>query len=318
VRDEAQSVLADAREAGARDIEGRALVLLAEMALRADSDVPAARELADEALAALPADDIQGLYDARTLLSRIAWWIGDADGCRHQVNETLALARQLGRLDLESLALAQLSGIASVEDDVAEARELSSRALALAEESGSREALGMAKTMAGRDCLRQDDLDGAEASLREGLAAYEEIGAAGRAGWVMTSLGALALKRGDVGRAEEILRDAVRRLGNTQEQGYLVEAQRVLAEALVQAGKVGEAERIAEHARRAVGRDDVWSRASTLHALGLVKAAQGCREDACTLLREALAIVEPTMYKLFADEVRTSLDLVQRGATAAA
>jgi predicted ATPase/class 3 adenylate cyclase len=318
VRDEAQSVLVDARAAGAQAIEGRALVLLAEMALRADSDVPAARALADEALAVLPADDIRGLYDARTLLSRIAWWVGDADACRHQVNEMLALARQLGRLDLESLALSQLSAIASVEDDVAEAHELIDRALALAEESGSREALGMAKAMAGRDCLREDDLDAAEAALREGLAAYEEIGAAGRAGWVMTSLGSLALKRGDLGKAEEVLRDAVRRLGNTQEQGYLVEAQRLLAEALVQAGKVGEAERIAEHARRAVGRDDVWSRASTLHALGLVKAAQGCREDACKLLREALGIVEPTMYRLFSDEVRRSLDLVARGATATA
>jgi hypothetical protein len=49
-----------------------------------------------------------------------------------------------------------------------------------------------------------------------------------------------------------------------------------------------------------------------------VRAAQGCREDACKLLREALAIVEPTMYKLFADEVRQSLDLVARGATAPA
>jgi ATP/maltotriose-dependent transcriptional regulator MalT len=176
----------------------------------------------------------------------------------------------------------------------------------------------MARTMAGRDCMRDDDLDGAETALREGLAAFEEVGAAGRAGWALTSIGSLALKRGDVGKAEEILRDAVRRLGTTQEQGYLVEAQRVLAEALVQAGKVPEAERIAEHARRTVGQDDVWSRASTLHALGLVKAAQGCREDACKLLREALGILEPTMYKLFADEVRQSLDAVTGGATAPA
>ena len=129
----------------------------------------------------------------------------------------------------------------------------------------------------------------------------------------------VVLRRWDAAAVKAgIADDSVRRLGNTQEQGYLVEAQRMLAEALVQAGKLGQAERIAEHARRAVGQDDVWSRASTLHALGVVKAAQGCREDACKLLREALAIVEPTMYKLFTDEVRRSLDTIAGGATAAA
>ena len=80
-----------------------------------------------------------------------------------------------------------------------------------------------------------------------------------------------------------------------------------LGNVLARAGKVDEAERVAEHARRTVGREDVWSRASTLHALGTVRAAQRRTDEAEALLREALAIVEPTMYRNLTDEVRASL-----------
>ena len=40
-----------------RDIEGRSLVLLADLALHAESNVVRAHDLADEALAILPADE---------------------------------------------------------------------------------------------------------------------------------------------------------------------------------------------------------------------------------------------------------------------
>jgi tetratricopeptide (TPR) repeat protein len=224
----------------------------------------------------------------------------------------------MGRRDLESIALSQLAGVASVAGNRDETSELTRRATGLAVESGSREALGMARSIAGRCALQDGRLELAEEGLREALAAFEEIGAAGRAGWTATILGSLELRRGNVDRAEEMLRDAVRRLRATQEQGFLVEAERQLAEALVRGGKLAEAERFAEHAHKTVGREDVWSRASTLHALGLVRAAQGRKDEAESLLRESLAIVEPTMYGLFADEVRASLEAVRGGATAAA
>jgi len=130
-------------------------------------------------------------------------------------------------------------------------------------------------------------------------------------------LGGLELRRGNVGLAEKLLRDAVSRLRATQEGGYLVEAERLLAETLVRAGNLSEAEEIAEHARRTVGREDVWSRTTTLHALGLVRAAQGRAGEAESLLQEALAVVEPTMYRHLADEVRASLETVRSSAAAA-
>ena len=79
---------------------------------------------------------------------------------------------------------------------------------------------------------------------------------------------------------------------------------------LVAQGRVTEAERVAEHARKTVGAQDIWSRASTLHALGLVRAAQGRQAEAEELMREALGILEPTMYKRFAEDVRASLDRI--------
>jgi tetratricopeptide (TPR) repeat protein len=131
-------------------------------------------------------------------------------------------------------------------------------------------------------------------------------------------LGALAQRRGDLERAEELNRDAIRRLRAAKEHGFLVEAERNLAEVLVEQGRVSEAERVAEHAWKTVGSEDVWSRASTLHALGLVRTAQGRQEEAESLLRESLAILEPSMYKLFAAEVRATLARVAGRATAAA
>jgi ATP/maltotriose-dependent transcriptional regulator MalT len=131
-------------------------------------------------------------------------------------------------------------------------------------------------------------------------------------------LAALELRHGNVARAEDLAREAIRRLRATREHGFLVEAERTLAEVLVAEGRVTEAERVAEHARKTVGADDIWSRASTLHALGLVRAAQGRQEEAESLLRESLAIIEPTMYRRFAQDVRASLDAMSSPRAAAA
>ena len=316
-RDEALVVLEAARSDEAAAVEGRALVLLAEIALQSDSDVDRAAELGAEGLAVLPDDQPAGLHEAHWLLASLAWWVGDADGVRSHTEASLALARQMGRRDLESIALGRLGDLANVEGELDEALAISKRAAALAEESGSREALAFARTSAGRCGSTPHNLDASESALREGLELFEEIGAAGRAGWTVMSIAGVERRRGNNAQAVDLLRDSVRRLRAAQDHGYLVEAERQLAEALVATGNLEEAERIAEHARRTVGRRDLWSRASTLHALGLVRAAQGRKREAEELLEEALTIVEPTMYRLFTEQVRTSLDAVRNDMPAA-
>ncbi len=152
VREEASAVLAEAQAKGARDLEGRALVLLAEIALHADSDVASARRLADDALGVLAADDLYGLYEARSVLATVGWWLGDAQTSVSNGEATVALARAMNRRDLESIALSQLAGAFGEASE--EGAALVEQAAALAAESGSREAIGWASVVAGRLAAR--------------------------------------------------------------------------------------------------------------------------------------------------------------------
>jgi class 3 adenylate cyclase/tetratricopeptide (TPR) repeat protein len=307
VGEEAEEALAEARAAGRRDIEGRSLVLLADLALHADGDVTRAHDLADEALAILPEGELAGLYDAHALITMIFWWLGDGEGATRHAEAMLDLAHRAGRPELESLARTQLSAIAGVRGDTAGAVALLDEAESLAESSGSREAMGYALAVHGRR-FGESESDQAESYLRRALEIFEEIGAAGRYGWTLSNLASVYCQRGDLPLAEKTFREAVRRLRRTHEQGFLVEAERGLAEVLVEQGKIDEADRLVADAERRVGRDDVWTRASLLHARGLVLAAQGRTEEAESAFRQALEIIEPTMYAILTREIRRSLD----------
>src|SRR5207237_8915023 len=122
----------------------------------ADSDAARADELADEALEALPEDELVGLHDARSVHSAIAWWVGDAEASRRHAEAAVEIAQAMGRRDLEALALTQLARLANVDEDRERARELTQRAIVLAEESGSREAFGFARAVAG-GCADETD-----------------------------------------------------------------------------------------------------------------------------------------------------------------
>jgi class 3 adenylate cyclase/Flp pilus assembly protein TadD len=307
VGDEAEEALAEARAVGRHDVEGRALVLLADLALHSEGDVERAHDLADEALAILPEDEPAGLYDAHALITMIFWWLGDGEGATRHAEAMLDLAHRAGRPELESLARTQLSAIAGVRGDTAGAVALLEEAESLAESSGSREAMGWALAVHGRR-FGESEFDEAEHYLRRALEIFEEIGAAGRYGWTLSNLASVYRQRGELPHAEKTFREAVRRLRKTHEQGFLVEAERGLAEVLVEQGKVDEADRLVADAERRVGRDDVWTRASLLHARGLVLAAQGRPESAESAFRQALEIIEPTMYAILTREIRRSLE----------
>jgi class 3 adenylate cyclase/tetratricopeptide (TPR) repeat protein len=307
VQAEAEETLAEARESGLPDIEGRALILLADLALQAEGDVGRAHDLADEALAILPAGELTGLYDAHALIARIFWWRGEAEGATRHAEAMLDIAHEAGWPELESLALTQLAGVAGAQGDTAQAVELLDRAQSLAEGSDSREALAQALAVRGRSCGTGDSAD-AERYLREALEIFQETGTAGRSGWTLSHLAWLYAERGDFVLAEKTFRQAIDVLRRTHEQGFLVEAERGLAEMLVRLGKVDEAERIVTAVQRRVGPEDVWTRASILHATGLVRSAQGRSDEALAAFSAALAIIEPTMYTILVDEIHESID----------
>jgi tetratricopeptide (TPR) repeat protein len=167
--------------------------------------------------------------------------------------------------------------------------------------------MGYALAVHGRR-FGEDQSEEAERYLRSALEIFDEIGAAGRYGWTLSNLASVYCQRGDLAMAEKTFREAVRRLRRTHEQGFLVEAERGLAEVLVEQGKVDEADKLVMDAERRVGRDDVWTRASLLHARGLVLAAQDRPADAESAFRQALEIIEPTMYAILTLEIQRSLD----------
>lgn len=307
VGEEAEQALTEARAEGLAGIEGRALVLLADLALHSGSDVARAHALAAEALAILPDDELAGLYDAHALITTIFWWLGDADGTTRHAEAMLDLAHRARRPELESLARTQLAAIAGVQGDAEGSVSLLKEAEALAEASGSREAMGYALAVHGRR-FDEAESDEAERYLFDALEMFDEIGAAGRYGWTLSNLASLYKRRGDLAAAEKTYREAVRRLRGTHEQGFLVEAERGLAEVLLVRGKVDEADKLVDEAERRVGRDDVWTRASLFHARGLVLAAQNRADEAEKAFHAALEIIEPTMYEILTREIRRSLE----------
>ena len=305
--EEAEGALAEARAAERRDVQGRALVLLADLALHSMGDVARAHDLADEALAILPDDELAGLYDAHALITTIYWWLGNGDGATRHAEQMIDLAHRAGRPELESLACTQLSAIAGVRGDAAGAAVLLEQAKSLAETSGSREAMGYALAVEGRRSAEAEVAE-AEQYLRQALEIFDEIGAAGRYGWTLSNLAFVYKQRCDLPMAEKTFREAVSRLRRTHEQGFLVEAERGLAEVFVEQGKIDDADRLITEAEQRVGRGDVWTRASLLHARGLVLAAQGRTDEADAAFVAALEVIEPTMYEILTREIRGSLE----------
>ena len=124
VSTEMQEVLDAAHETGDRRIEGRALTVLAQVSLHRDGDNERAREIATQALEVVdPADEV-GRFDALELLGTVGWWEGDMAEVERIATEKLAIAEQIGRRDLQSGVLLELTEVhyARLEPDLARGR----------------------------------------------------------------------------------------------------------------------------------------------------------------------------------------------------
>lgn len=293
---EAEEVLAAAREAGDRSIEGRSLNALADLAMTRDADVDRARELAEEALAVLPAEDVVGRFDALFLRGWVGWIRGDLGDGKRFVKEALELAREAGRKDLESQAAQQAALIYVARMETDQAAQMVDRACELAEESGSIEARAYAVSSRGRLLSMTGEFDEAEEALEQARALFEEAGNALGTGKALLALAWLVWRKGDTERAERTFRDSIRVLKPLEERGTLCESQRSLAQLLVAQGRLEEGERLALEARKTVGPQDQPSRATTRMALAVVRAAQGRDEEAESLLREAVDVISATDF----------------------
>src|SRR5262245_33162476 len=290
---EMRRVLDESRSAGDREIEGRALTALAEVALLREANLPKATELIDAALEALPAD---GRFTALGVRSRIAWWVGDFATQERVAEEALELAQRHERKDLEAHALNDLAQAYRHQQRLDEAEELLGRGLELAGESGSIVARAEALHSLGLVKLDRSESVEGERLLEEARTLFSEVGGNWMLGRTLNELARAAEQQEDYAKAERLLREAIRLLKPLEDRGALCESQRQLAEVLIRRNHLDEAERVALEAVETVGEHDVSSRATTTMTLGLVRAAQGRDVDAEALLREALAMVEATGF----------------------
>ena len=310
---ESDEILAGAREAGEKSIEGRTLNALADLALVREADLDRARELAEQALAVLPEEDVTGRFDALMIRGQIGWFAGDLGDDRRFVKEGLALARRAERKDLESRAAQQLASIYVAQMEIEEAAPLVERACELAEESGSIVARANALSSRARLLNMRGELDEADRAFEEARALYEEAGSAWALARTLLGLGWLAWRKGDFERAERAFRDSIRILKPLEDRATLCESQRSLAQLLVVQGRLEEAERLALESRKTVGPQDQTSRATTRMALAMVRAAQGRDDEAEQLLREALDVISRTDFAYTRYEILRALrDLLAR------
>jgi class 3 adenylate cyclase/tetratricopeptide (TPR) repeat protein len=299
---EMEAVREEAVRIGNKNLDGKALTAIADMALMREADPLRARELAEQALAILD-DDPPARFDALRVAWNAAYWVGHLADAEHYVVEQLELARAAGRKDLESVAILTWADTYSARLDIETARSKLAHARDLAEESGAINARGRVFQAWTKVYLLQGELEQAEEAFAEANRLFSEAGAV----WAVArslNMGAwVAWERGDLTKAEKRFRESIRLLKPIGDRATLCESQRGLAELLLVRGRIEEAERFALEARETVGPLDVTSRATTAGSLAQVRAAQGRDEEADALFREALATVVDTDFRNIEHEV---------------
>ncbi len=296
VASEMTRVRAEARDAGAAVFEGLALTALAEVAMLRDGDPAEADRLASAGLELLPESEIDARTDALRRLAAAAWWPGDLRAAERHTRTAILLAEECGRYDLWVRGMVNLQWLLAAQLDLDGAEA----ALAAALERSEDGVVARARSSFATGSLRrmQGRLDEARPALEEARKLYLDAGAAGDAAWAGLIIGWIDVVAGELGPAARAFREAIRVFATIEDHGHLCEAQRALAEVLLAEGDVDEAERHALAATALVSPHDLTSRSSTMTTLALVRSAQGRPAEAEELLREALALLEGTDFRL--------------------
>ena len=230
----------------------------------------------------------------------------------------LELAHRAGRPELESLALTQLASVAGVQGEAA----------AVARAAGARRGA--------RRVERQPRGDGVRARRawtpvrRGGVRRGGEVPAPGagdasrdgrrgplRLDAVQSRCGLRAARRHRP-RGEDLPGRGSAAAGRRTSRGTSSRRSAGWRRCSSSRARSSEADRLVAEAQRRVGRGDVWTRASILHARRARPGGAGPDGRGGGRDLGALEIIEPTMYAILAQEIRQSLESLRAGTAATA
>jgi predicted ATPase/DNA-binding CsgD family transcriptional regulator len=183
------------------------------------------RRWLDGALAA--ADSVgeprHGAAKAKVLSGRgfLAWMQGDQQTARSQLEESVALWREVGDRQGLAQALRFLSGSFESQGDYAAARPLAEESVELFQEGEDTFGLGITLSRLGITALAQGDHVAARAALEEGVAICREIEDDWALALALRNLGIGALREGDLEEAVARLAESLKVLRETGNPLYM-------------------------------------------------------------------------------------------------
>ncbi len=299
VKVEMEKVRDQAREEQDRALEAQALTALGEATLRRDGDTGTARALVDEALGVL-----EGLepsvadFDALVARATIAAWTSDIGSMIGYMERAYAIALDIGRKDLQTIAAQALAQTHIVRFELDEAEVLLTRALELSGESGSMRARAGAALAYAWFLMVKGELDAAETLFNEVRTTSAELGVEPIEVSALSKLGWIARKRGDHRKAEKLLREALRIVVARGDRGALPDLQGGLAATLADVGKLDEAERLALEARAGASPQDVSAQVEATQALAAVRGGQGRDAEAEELFRATISTARESDFPI--------------------
>jgi tetratricopeptide (TPR) repeat protein len=149
----------------------------------------------------------------------LAVYQGDFASAAVRLEESLALARELGDQRSTAHALVFLGWAAFEQGDLAGATARLEESLVLSQELGDSWCIRTALVRLGITAWFQGDLASAMARLEEGLSLSREIGELNHTAWCLSFLGGVALSQGDATRATQLIEESLslfQRQGDTQ------------------------------------------------------------------------------------------------------
>jgi len=168
-------------------------------------DLPAARELQEEALAIWRAlGDRRGIADASIFLGLVDSDEGDRASARALYGESLAIRRALGDQWGVSFSLNNLGNVAFEEGDYPAARALYEESLAIRREVGDRLGIGLSLNKLGNVAYEQGDYPAARTLHEESLAIRRALGDRLGVGISLANLGDVAFAQCDYSSASAL------------------------------------------------------------------------------------------------------------------